>query len=329
MSIVVENVRKSFKVTIKQKGLKGALKSLIHSDKRVVKAVSDISFAIKRGESVAFLGPNGAGKSTTIKMMCGIMQPDSGKIEIDGLSPSRNRKAVANEIGVVFGQRSQLFYELRLGESFELARRIYGISKEMYQKNLEEMDSVLDINRLMDIPVRQLSLGQRMRGELVVAMLHNPKVLFLDEPTIGLDFEAKEAIRRFCRHINQIRNVTIILTTHDLQDVDEMCDRLMIINKGKLIADGNLSELRSELIPYKELVIKANELIPDALLWSSGYDCERMDMNTIKVRYEANGEGILGLIDYYSKKMDIADITITNPRLEDMLRTVYKEDDRR
>lgn len=235
--IQVKNIRKDYKVVKKGEGLKGALKGLISRETTIIPAVKDLSFDIERGEIVGFIGPNGAGKSTTIKMMSGILTPTSGEILIGGKNVQKHRKEVVKHIGVIFGQRSQLNWDLRLGESFELLRHIYEVDKKQYEDTLEVLDSILGIKELLDKPVRQMSLGQRVKGDLVAAMLHSPDVLFLDEPTIGLDIGSKYALRNFIKDINKEKGTTIILTTHDLSDIEELCERLIIINNGTLMED--------------------------------------------------------------------------------------------
>ena len=220
--IEVDNLTKEFNIVKKKKGLSGAFKSLIRPEKSIIRAVNDISFNIRQGEIVGYIGPNGAGKSTTIKMMTGILHPTSGNIRIAGISPHKNRKEVVKNLGVVFGQRTQLYWDIRLGESFELMKRIYRIDDRTYKENIELMSEILKIDEFIDIPVRQLSLGQRMRGDLAAAILHSPPILFLDEPTIGLDIEAKQAIRKFILDINKFKKTTVILTTHDLDDVQQL-----------------------------------------------------------------------------------------------------------
>ena len=265
--IELERVCKTFRVTRKQKGLAGAVKGLFRPDRREVHAVRDVSFAIEPGELVGFIGPNGAGKSTTIKMLSGILYPTSGRVSVVGLSPQRQRRAVVQRIGAVFGQRSQLNWDLRLGESYELFKRIYRIADDDFERSLAELCEVLGIGDLLDTPVRQMSLGQRMRGELAGAMLHEPDILFLDEPTMGMDIEVKAAIRAFIRDINQRRRTTVLLTTHDLDDVEELCERLIIINQGRIIEDGPLAALIDSITPHRYLIVECEPGAGRAANW--------------------------------------------------------------
>ena len=254
--IDVQNLCKDYILKKKDGGLKGALKGLVKREHIPVHAVKDLSFHIDPGEIVGFIGPNGAGKSTTIKMMSGILTPTKGSVLIDGRDITRYRKEVVRNIGVVFGQRSQLNWDLRLQESFELLKHIYQIDQLDYDRTLDELDGILGIKEIIDKPVRQMSLGQRMKGDLAASMLHSPKVLFLDEPTIGLDVSAKYALRKFIKEINKVRKTTVILTTHDLGDIQELCERLIIINHGEMMEDGNLSQIVDRIAPYKTLVVE-------------------------------------------------------------------------
>ena len=254
--IDVKNLSKDYLIKRKGAGLSGALKGLVTRNTDVIHAVKDLSFHIDEGEIVGFIGPNGAGKSTTIKMMSGILTPSSGSVLIDGEDITKHRKEVVRNIGVVFGQRTQLNWDLRLGETFELLKHIYRIRQTDYDKTLDVMNDILGIKELIDKPVRQMSLGQRVKGDLVASMLHSPKVLFLDEPTIGLDVSAKYSLRKFIKEINQVRKTTVILTTHDLGDIQELCERLIIINHGKMMEDGNLKEITDRIAPYKTLVVE-------------------------------------------------------------------------
>ena len=318
--IEVQDLRKDYHVTKKEKGFAGAMKNLVKSQKITVEAVKDISFNIDDGEIVAFLGPNGAGKSTTIKMLSGILTPTSGKIHINGKEPYKNRKEVVKDLGVVFGQRTQLNWDLRLGETFELLRHIYQIDKTMYEENLKIMDDILHVSEIIDTPVRQLSLGQRMRGDLVAAMLHSPSVLFLDEPTIGLDVDGKYAIRKFIREINRVKKTTVILTTHDLGDVQELCKRLIIINHGSIIEDGPLTELVERIAPYKDLVVEFYDEEftehPKAELYSH-------EGNVAKYRFKKEDITAAQLIREISEKAMIKDVAIEEAKIDDIIRIAY------
>lgn len=243
--IEVNHISKEFVSPKKYPGLKGAIKGLFSKEKVIKKAVDDISFQIKDGEIVGYIGSNGAGKSTTIKMMTGILTPTKGNCIINGVDPNRKRKENAQNIGVVFGQRTQLWWDLPLSESFTILKEIYNVSDEDYKKQMAFLNEVLELSEFFDRPVRNLSLGQRMRADLGAALLHNPKVLYLDEPTIGLDVLVKDNIRKAIKEINEKYQTTVILTTHDIGDIEELCNRIIIIDEGKKIYDGGIEELKA------------------------------------------------------------------------------------
>lgn len=322
--IQVTNLRKDFKITKKEKGLAGALKNLVKSEKQTVEAVKDINFQIEKGEIVAFLGPNGAGKSTTIKMLSGILTPTSGEIYINGKEPYKNRKEVVKNLGVVFGQRTQLNWDLRLGESFELLRHIYQIDKETYEENLRIMDEILKISEIINTPVRQLSLGQRMRGDLVAAMLHSPSVLFLDEPTIGLDVDGKYAIRKFIKEINRVKGTTVILTTHDLGDVQELCKRLIIINHGVIIEDGPLEELVERIAPYKDLIV---EFYDEEVVEHPKAEVYKHEGNVVKYRFRKEDITAVKLIQEIADRKKIKDVAIEEATIDDIIRIAYHREE--
>ncbi|MEX1307667.1 MAG: ATP-binding cassette domain-containing protein [Eubacteriales bacterium] len=319
--IEVKNIVKEFKVIRREKGLRGSVKALFKPNRHTIKAVDDISFSIGKGEIVAYIGPNGAGKSTTVKMMSGILTPSSGEILINGQSPQKNRKRVVKDLGVVFGQRTQLNWDLRMGESFELLKRIYEIDEATYRENLSTMDEILGINALLSTPVRQLSLGQRMRGDLTAAMLHSPSVLFLDEPTIGLDVEAKNAIRRFIKDINQNRKTTIILTTHDLGDIQELCDRVIIINQGKVIEDGSLKGLIDKIAPYRHLIVDYYE--ENAQEHPKAQIMSVADTRTV-YRFWKKDITAAQLIEDLSKIAKIKDVSLKEADIEDIISIAYR-----
>lgn len=322
-AIEVNNLVKEYKVVKKEKGLYGAVKNLFHQEVKSVRAVDDISFQIEKGDIVAYIGPNGAGKSTTIKMMSGIMRPTSGEIMIEGISPQKNRKQVAGNIGVVFGQRSQLNWDLRLEESFELLKRIYQIDQPAYRRKIEMMDEILNISEFMDTPVRQLSLGQRMRGDLVAAMLHSPGILFLDEPTIGLDVEAKHSIRRFIKEINEQSRTTIILTTHDLGDVQELCRRIIIIDGGRIIEDGALEELIDKISPYRFLCVDYTHPF-QAVGHEKAEIVSESEMRTV-YKFKKAEITTVQLIQDIAKKSPVKEVSIKESDIDDVIRTVYQK----
>ena len=319
--IEVNGLIKDFKVVKKEKGLSGAFKSLFRSEKKIVRAVDNISFNIEYGETVGYIGPNGAGKSTTIKMMSGILQPTSGVVLIDGINPHKERKKVVRKLGVVFGQRTQLYWDLRLGESFELLKRIYRIPDDLYNKNMKLMNDILNIRELADTPVRQLSLGQRMRGDLVAAILHSPPVLFLDEPTIGLDIDGKYAIRKFIKDINNAYKTTIILTTHDLDDIKELCGRIIVINHGKIVEDGSLNNLIGKIAPIRKLIVdfyseQNNISHPKAAV-------TKKEGARIWFEFEKDAITAAELIADISKQYSVKDLSLEEADIEDIIRSIY------
>jgi ABC-2 type transport system ATP-binding protein len=253
--ITVSGISKSFKVAQRSSGLKSSVKALFRREYREVVALNDISFTIEPGEIVGYIGPNGAGKSTTIKVMSGILVPDQGSCTIMGYTPWLDRVKYVKHIGVVFGQRSQLWWDVPVIDSFELLRDIYDVPSAEYRKTLDLLVETLDLSNIIHTPVRQLSLGQRMRCEIAASLLHNPSILFLDEPTIGLDAISKIAVRQFITTINKEKGVTIILTTHDMNDIEALAGRIILIGKGNLLYDGNLDTLRSRFAPPKSIVL--------------------------------------------------------------------------
>jgi len=320
--IEVRDVVKEYVIAKKETGLRGAVKGLLFPDKKKVRGVDGISFSVAPGEIVGYIGPNGAGKSTTIKMLTGILHPTSGSIRVCGISPQEDRKAVVKRLGVVFGQRTQLYWDLRLGESFELLRRIYQVDARSFADNMNVLREVLQLDDFIDTPVRQLSLGQRMRGDLAAAMLHSPSVLFLDEPTIGLDAEAKHAIRGFIQEMNRLRGLTVILTTHDLDDVEQLCDRLLIVNRGKVVEDGPIDELIGKLTPRRLLVVELQS--PCADLFHPVADIVKQDGLKIWYQFEKSRISASELIADLSKKLPIQDLSVKEPNIEDAIREVYK-----
>lgn len=244
--IEVENVSKSFRIAKRNAGLKEAVKSLWHREYEVVQALDNISFTIQDGEMVGYIGPNGAGKSSTIKILSGILTPESGRVSINGRTPWKQRQEHVKEIGVVFGQRSQLWWDVPVVDSFYLLKDIYSVPEEEFRQNFEELTELLNLREIVRTPARQLSLGQRMRCEIAASLLHSPKILFLDEPTIGLDAVSKLAVREFILKLNETKKTTVILTTHDMQDIEALTKRIILIGKGKILSDSSLEELKQQ-----------------------------------------------------------------------------------
>ena len=318
--IDVQILCKDYVMRRKEPGLRGAIRGLVRPEHKKIHAVSDLSFHIDDGEIVGFIGPNGAGKSTTIKMMSGILTPTKGCVLIDGRDISKHRKEVVRNIGVVFGQRSQLNWDLRLGESFELLKHIYQIDQSDYDRTIDDLDSILGIREIIDKPVRQMSLGQRMKGDLVASMLHSPGILFLDEPTIGLDVSAKYALRKFIKEINRTRRTTVILTTHDLGDIQELCERLIIINHGVMMEDGRLSEIVDRIAPYKTLVVEYYD--------ESAPEHDRCEMtehsgNVAKYRFIKNEVTAAEIIADLSRIKTIKDVSIEEAGIDDIIKIAY------
>ena len=242
--IQVSHLRKTFRVARRGAGFSQAVKALFHREYEEIHALDDLSFAIRDGEMVGYIGPNGAGKSSTIKVLSGILTPDSGQCLVNGRTPWKDRVAHVKEIGVVFGQRTQLWWDVPVADSFELLKEIYTVPEKTYRENLEELTQLLDLGDLLRTPARQLSLGQRMRCEIAASLLHSPKILFLDEPTIGLDAVSKLAVRDFILRLNRERGTTVLLTTHDMQDIEALASRVLLIGRGKILLDGTLEDIR-------------------------------------------------------------------------------------
>ena len=321
--IEVDNLSKTFKVYHHRKGFFGSFVNLFSRKHRIVQAVDRISFTVACGEIVGYLGPNGAGKSTTIKMLTGILVPSSGHVAVNGYIPHRQRKENAKHIGVVFGQRSHLWFDLPVRESFELLQRIYRIPQAQYRHNVEMFDELLNLSDFFQTPVRQLSLGQRMRADIAAALLHNPDVLFLDEPTIGLDVVAKARIRQFIQRINTERQVTIVLTTHDLDDVEKLCKRVILIDNARLRFDGELTKLRRLLSTERVLSVDYAEAYPDVGIPNAHI----VYQEGARVQYRFSPEEInaADLIGAILKKFRIVDVSIQEPDIEDLIKTVYED----
>lgn len=321
--IAVEGLCKTFRVAKRSAGLKAAAKSLFHREYTVVEALRNVSFHINKGEVVGYIGPNGAGKSTTIKVMSGILVPDSGKCEILGRTPWKNRIEHVRNIGVVFGQRTQLMWDIPVIDSFELLRDIYRVPHNEYKKNLDRLTEILDLGGILGIPVRQLSLGQRMRCEIAASLLHSPQILFLDEPTIGLDAVSKVAVRKFIKDINKENGVTVILTTHDMGDVEALTDRILLIGKGQILFDGSFANLKSRYNNYSVLTVDY-----------SG-DANVLEIENTSVLSNSNGRAVLkvdtksrsvsSVISRLSGQLEIQDISVEGRPVEELIADMYKE----
>jgi ABC-2 type transport system ATP-binding protein len=321
--IETRDLRKVFRSVKRVPGPLGALRTLFSRAYEERVAVDGVTMSLEAGELVGYIGPNGAGKSTTIKMLTGILVPTSGDVRVAGIVPYESRRANARNIGVVFGQRSQLYWDLPLIESFELLRAIYSIPPATYRRNLDEFIALLQMDDFLRTPVRQLSLGQRMRGDFAAAMLHDPRIIYLDEPTIGLDVVAKEAIREFIARINAERGTTIILTTHDLADVERLCRRIVLIDRGSLIYDGDIERIKNEYGTHRTLVLRFEQLTPAPQL--SGAELESSDGYVARFRFDRNRERADQLIRQASERYSLEDVSIEEPELESIIRRIYVE----
>lgn len=321
--IQVCEITKRYKKTNHAKGIIGSIRKLFINDYTLIKAVEKITFSIGQGEAVGYLGPNGAGKSTMIKMLTGILVPTSGFVTVNGLTPHKNRKELAKRIGIVFGQRSQLWWDLPVIDSFELHKRIYKISEQDYKKNMNSFLEQLGLEDYITQPVRQLSLGQRMRAEIALALLHNPDILFLDEPTIGLDVLAKEKIRAFINQINRERNVTILLTSHDLKDIEQICNRMLIVNKGALIFDGTVEYLKTALSMEKILTIDFESDPGTHVLVENAFLIEDQGMRK-KFKINKGMDSAIEFVRGISKIYPIRDFSLQESDIEDVIRLYYE-----
>jgi ABC-2 type transport system ATP-binding protein len=319
------DLRKTFRVARRRQGFFGSLGGLVSRDAREVHAVDGISLSIGAGEMVACLGPNGAGKSTTIKMLTGILVPSSGRAEVFGLVPHQQRHAVTRRIGVVFGQRTQLWWDLPLVESFDLLRHIYRVPPQRFAENLRHFRELLDLDSFLDTPVRQLSLGQRMRGDLAAALLHDPEVLYLDEPTIGLDVVAKHRIRLFLQELNRQRNVTVLLTTHDMTDVERLCSRLLIIDRGRLLYDGGIEEMRNSVGDECTLIVDLDEADAGVEHLCIPNSCQvRVEGPRHWLRFKRSDSTAGDLISILAARYRLRDVRIEEAAIEDVVRRFYE-----
>ncbi len=320
--IKVKNLNKTFKVARRNSGLKNAIKTFFKREYTYIKAVDNISFKIKKGEIVGYIGPNGAGKSTTIKMLTGILRPESGEITIDNLNPFTDRKKYVKKIGVVFGQKTQLWWDIPVEDSFDLLKTIYKIEEKIYQDTKQELTDLLNLKDLLRTPVRQLSLGERMRCEIAASLLHNPEILFLDEPTIGLDAVSKENIRKFIKKINKQNKVTIILTSHDMTDIESLTKRIIVIGNGKKVFDGNLNDIKDKYIDIKKLEIIHHGI--DRYPNIKNVKIIEKKKNKIILEVPKN-ISVSKIIKEYSTLTEIEDINIIPVNLDEIIIKMYKD----
>lgn len=324
--IELHHISKTFRVARRNAGMREAVKALFRREYTEIRALDDVSFTIGDGEMVGYIGPNGAGKSSTIKIMSGILHPDmdKGTCVIDGLVPWKNRKEHVRHIGVVFGQRSQLWWDVPVLDSYELIQDIYQIDKPVYRRNLEELTECLQIGEILRTPVRQLSLGQRMRCEIGASLLHDPKILFLDEPTIGLDAVSKIAVRDFIRRRNREHGTTVILTTHDMQDIEALTERILLIGKGRILLDGSLSELKSRHSGVRKITVThSGSDVPEKL--PAGIICTENQPGQAAFAVDTAAVGVSQAIGMLSGLLEITDLSVAGATAEELVVSLYEE----
>ena len=323
MSIIsVDGLSKEFLVPKRKQGFLGSLVSLFSQEYVKKTALDQISFDINEGELVGYIGPNGAGKSTTVKILSGILVPNGGRVKVMGRTPWEHRIETVRQLGVVFGQRTQLWWDLPVIESFELLKDIYNISDNEYKTTLHSLTETLELSKLMHMPVRQLSLGQRMRCDIAASLLHSPKILFLDEPTIGLDAVSKLAVRDFIRHLNKERKVTVMLTTHDMDDIESLCNRVIILNEGQIYLDGTLSTLRKKLSPERRLIV---DLINENDTVSDPYAVlVKQEGHRVWLSFDPTKITTTELITRITSKHSISDLYVENPPIEEIIAKFYR-----
>ncbi len=320
--IEVSGINKSFQVYKREKGAINNIKALFRRKYETVHAVKDLSFSIEPGEIVGYIGANGAGKSTTVKMLCGILTPSSGKILVHGIEPYKERKKNAMNIGVVFGQRSQLNWDLPMEDSFELFGRMYKVDKAVYRRNVALYTELLEMGDFLRKPVRQLSLGQKMRAEIAVALLHDPSILYLDEPTIGLDVVVKEKIRTFIRALRDEKKTTVILTTHDMTDIDQTCSRIIMIDKGRILTDEALDTFKGRY--NDEYYIEVEFAAEPPTQIDERFTVIRRDGNSLTCRFLRSRIAVREAMTYFAGNFEIVDLTMRNPNLDEIVRSIYQ-----
>ena len=322
--IELRDIRKTFRVLNRKKGMLATMKAMFRRNYKEIHALGGVSFGVGEGEIVGFIGPNGAGKSTTIKVMSGILVPDSGECSIMGFTPWVNRRKYVANIGVVFGQRMQLWWDVPVQDSYDLLRDIYSVPEAQFRKTLGELTEALDMGELLKTPLRQLSLGQRMRCEIAASLLHSPRILFLDEPTIGLDAVSKLAVRRFIRHINETRKTTVILTTHDMDDIEALTDRIILIGKGNILYDGSMRKVRQQYDHMRTITVNFAEckepVLPEGaelVSWDRDHAVYRVDTDKVKMA---------AVLATLSEKLSIFDMTSETSPIEEIIAAMYREE---
>lgn len=323
--ITVEHLQKNYKKVLKSPGLSGAFKSLLHPEYEVFEAVKDLSFEVPKGEIMGFIGANGAGKSTTIKMLTGILTPTSGFCEINGKIPQKERVSYVKDIGVVFGQRTQLWWDLALQETYGVLKEIYNIPDKDFQKRMSFLNEVLELNEFIKSPVRTLSLGQRMRADIAASLLHNPKVLFLDEPTIGLDVAVKDNIRKAITEINQEEQTTIILTTHDLNDIELLAKRIFMIDKGEEVFDGSVQGLKKKFGKIHEVHFLLTEFSTLDFYPFTDIEIIREGLN-LKIRFDSSQYTVSEIISYTMSHIKVKDISVKEANIEDIIKKFFRKE---
>lgn len=323
--IEAEHVNKTFRVNKRSKGLAGLAANLVRPRYEYQKAVDDLNFSIEKGDMTGFIGPNGAGKSTMIKMLSGILHPDSGQICVDGYVPFKQRKAYVGKIGVVFGQKSQLQWDLPPIDTFELLKYIYRIPQREYKERLDRYTQMLDMGSFLEQPVRQLSLGQRMRADIVAGLLHAPKIVFFDEPTIGVDVVGKETIRSFIRELNEREEITMIFTTHDMQDIEKTCKSLIIIDEGRKIYDGSLYGIREKFATMRQIDVEFERVIDiEPVPHVTIERTDELDGRKYRFSFESRDVQINDLMSFLLNHYPVADLQISEPEIESIIRRIYQ-----
>lgn len=324
MSLIeVKELVKDYRLNVRKKGLLGAVQGLLIPEYKIKKAVNNINFLIEKGEMVGFIGPNGAGKSTTVKMLTGILIPTSGTITMGGLSPHKDRKKNASRIGAVFGQRTQLWWDLPAGDTFDLLKYIYRIPDKKFKDNMIMFNELLGLNEFISQPVRQLSLGQRMRADIAAALLHDPEIVFFDEPTIGLDVIAKEKIREFIKQINQEKKTTMLFTTHDMLDIEKTCKRMLIIDQGIIIYDGTVEQIKERYGKSRTLIAEFNQIY-DNISVPLGVELVEEKDNRKWFKFKKNEIQVSDFIAELTSKYNVVDLTIHEQEIEAIIREIYE-----